>query len=109
MKATNVFPSPGFSADAAILAAEKRKATILLGTPTMFLDIIASKIRKSHDISSLNYAVLGGSPVSPSLAMAARDKLGTNICCVYGMTETTGGSFLTPFCSTDDILFHTVG
>ena len=35
-KYPNVFPSPGFSAAAGILATEKHKATFILGTPTMF-------------------------------------------------------------------------
>ena len=109
MKGTNVYPSPGFSADAAIRSAEARKATTLLGTPTMFIDIIQSKIRKDHDLSSLKYAVLGGAPISPSLAISARDELNTLICCAYGATETTGGSFLTPFGTPDDILYSTVG
>lgn len=109
LKATAVYPSPGFNADAAIRSGAARKATMLLGTPTMFIDIIGSTIRKDHDLSSLKYAVLGGAPISPSLAKAARDEFGTSICCGYGSTETTGATFNTPFGTTDDILLNTVG
>ena len=108
-KCTNVFPAPGFSADAAIIAAEKYKANVLLGTPTMFVDILGSKIRANHDISSIDYAIVGGSPVTPSLAAAARDELQTYICCVYGMTEVSGGLFLTPFGAGDEITCNSVG
>ena len=108
-KCTNVFPSPGFNSDAAIIAGEKRKANILIGTPTMFLDILGSKILNNHDLSSLTYAVLGGSPATPSLVRAAGEKLGTSMGVAYGMTETCGATFITPFGSGDDITTNTVG
>ena len=109
LKGTVIYPSPGFNAEAAIRSGAARKATMLLGTPTMFIDIIGSKIRKEHDLTSLKYAVLSGAPVSPSLAKAAKEDLGTSICVGYGATETTGGTFLTPFGTSDDILLNTVG
>ena len=33
----------------------------------MFNDIVNSPIRKNHDISSLSYAIVGGSPATPAL------------------------------------------
>ena len=48
-----------FSGAAGIIAAEKRKATMVLGTPTMFIDILNSPILPKHDLSALKYAVLG--------------------------------------------------
>jgi len=41
---SQVYPAPGFNADAAVKAIEKQKATHLIGTPTMFNDIINCKI-----------------------------------------------------------------
>ena len=63
----SVYPAPGFNADLAIKAIEKRGTTHLIGTPTMFNDIVNSPIRKNHDISSLSYAIVGGSPATPAL------------------------------------------
>ena len=63
----SVYPAPGFNADLAIKAIEKRKTSHLIGTPTMFNDIVNSPIRKNHDISPLSYAIVGGSPATPSL------------------------------------------
>ena len=63
----SVYPAPGFNADLAIKAIEKRKTTHLIGTPTMFNDIVNSPIRKNHDISPLSYAIVGGSPATPAL------------------------------------------
>jgi len=109
LKCTNVYPAPGFSADATIVACEKRKGDVLLGTPTMFVDILASKLRENHDISSINYAIVGGSPVTPSLVNAARTELKATVSCVYGQTETCGGTFLTPIGSPDEITTNSVG
>ena len=63
----SIYPAPGFNADLAIKSIEKRNATHLIGTPTMFNDIVNSPIRKNHDISSLSYAIVGGSPATPAL------------------------------------------
>ena len=52
---------------------------------------------EKHDVSSLTAAGLGGSPVSPSLAIAAREKLNVLISPMYGMTECCGGSIGAPF------------
>ena len=110
-KIPNIFPSPGFSSDAAISSTAKWKATMLLGTPTMFVDVLGNPALRSgeFDVSSLSHAILGGSPVTPTLAKAAKEELGTQIAVAYGMTETTGASFVTPFGIEDEIALNTVG
>merc|ERR1712227_73070 len=106
---TNVFPAPGFNADLAIKAAEKRKTTHCIGTPTMFTDMINSPILSDHDLSSLNYALLGGAPVTPALVKDCADRLNCNVAVGYGMTENSCATFLTPAHSDEDIVCNTVG
>ena len=57
-------------------AIQKRKCTDIAGTPTMFSDILNHPLRAERDISSLKYAVVGGSPVTPSLVRQAESQLG---------------------------------
>ena len=42
----------------------------------MFSDILNHPLRAERDISSLKYAVVGGSPVTPSLVRQAESQLG---------------------------------
>ena len=64
---TNVYPAPGFSAEASIKSIEKRGCTMLIGTPTMFTDILHHPLRKELDMSSLNLALVGGAPATPAM------------------------------------------
>jgi acyl-CoA synthetase (AMP-forming)/AMP-acid ligase II len=63
----------------AIKCIEKYGGTHLIGTPTMFSDILNNPLRKQHDISSLAYAIVGGAPVTPSLAKTAEEELGHRV------------------------------
>jgi acyl-CoA synthetase (AMP-forming)/AMP-acid ligase II len=75
-------------------AIHDRKCTDLIGTPTMFSDILNSPVRDKYNISSLSYAVVGGAPVTPSLVRQSQKELDMKISVGYGMTENTCGSFL---------------
>jgi fatty-acyl-CoA synthase len=58
----------------------------------------------------LQYAVLGGSPVSKVLAKRAKETIGCDVTIVYGMTENSGGTFQTPMGKLDETGFiETVG
>lgn len=105
----NIFPSPGFNSGLAIKSIEKWKGTYLLGTPTMFSDIVNDPIRKEHDVSSLGYAIVGGAPVPPSLVRISEKELDLKIAVGYGMTENTCGTFLVPHGSNEDVTVNTVG
>ena len=85
----------------------------------MFSDILNHPLRAERDISSLKYAVVGGSPVTPSLVRQAESQLGfyffklnlvmifinlgLQIAVGYGMTENTCGTFLVPHGSNEDV------
>ena len=58
----------------------------------------------------MQYAVLGGSPVSKVLAKRAKETIGCDVTIVYGMTENSGGTFQTPMGKPDETGFiETVG
>ena len=107
--ASQVYPAPGFNAEAAVKAIEKQQATHLIGTPTMFNDIVNCPIKSDHDISSLSYAIVGGAPVTPALVKQAEVELDCTISVGYGMTENTCGTFLSPLGSEPEIVCETVG
>jgi fatty-acyl-CoA synthase len=75
----------------------------------MFNDIVNSPIRKNHDISSLSYAIVGGSPATPALVRQAESELGCVMSVGYGMTENTCGTFLTALGDVPEITTKTVG
>lgn len=106
---SNIYPAPGFNSSLAIKCIEKYGGTHLIGTPTMFSDILNNPLRKQHNISSLAYAIVGGAPVTPSLAKTAEEELGLKIGVGYGMTENTCGTFLVPHGSGRDVTLNTVG
>lgn len=75
----------------------------------MFVDMINDPLLKEHDISSLQFAIVGGAPVTPSLVRRAESELGIQMAVGYGMTENSCGTFLTPPDATEDIVCNTVG
>jgi len=105
----NIYPAPGFNSSASILACAARKCTYLIGTPTMFTDIVNDPIRPDHDISSLDYAIVGGAPATPALVRKANTELGLQMAVGYGMTENSCATFLTYPGSTEDVTCNSVG
>ena len=75
----------------------------------MFTDILNHPIRSEYDLSSLKYAVVGGSPVTPSLVRQSQKLLDIKIAVGYGMTENTCGTFMVPHGSNMDVTCNTVG
>ena len=75
----------------------------------MFVDMINDPLLKEHDISSLQYAIVGGAPVTPSLIRKAQTELGIQMAVGYGMTENSCGTFLTPPGASEDVVANTVG
>ena len=106
---TNVYPAPGFSAEHSIKSIEKRSCTMLIGTPTMFTDILHHPSRVNHDMSSLNLALVGGAPATPAMVMTAKAEFNCRVGVGYGMTENSCATFITPPGLPDDLVTSTVG
>ena len=75
----------------------------------MFVDMINDPLLKEHDISSLEFAIVGGAPVTPSLIRRAKTELGIEMATGYGMTENSCGTFLTPPNASEELVANTVG
>jgi fatty-acyl-CoA synthase len=84
---------PQWVPDEALATIEREKVTIFGGIPTHFIDCLDAIRRRPRDVSSLRSAWIGGAPVTPDVAMAARSELGLrSLQAVYGMTETTAAT-----------------
>ena len=106
---TNVYPAPGFSAEHSIKSIEKRGCTMLIGTPTMFTDILHHPSRTEHDMTSLDLALVGGAPATPAMVLTAKKEFNCRVGVGYGMTENSCATFITPPGLPDDIVVSTVG
>ncbi|GLH16872.1 Luciferin 4-monooxygenase, partial [Gryllus bimaculatus] len=99
---TLVLPSYSFRAEDSVNAIAKESCTIIYGTPTMYIDIMAKCQDSPASLSSLEFAITAGSPSPPNLFYKIANTLGLKKCySVYGMTETSPLSFV-PDC--DDSL-----
>lgn len=81
---------------------EKHRVDCVFAGPAHFKPLLDGGLLERHDFSSLRFACLSGSPVSPELAAAVEKKLpkGKTIQ-LWGMTELQAGSFSRPRDSAD--------
>ena len=69
-----VLPSPHFSPSTTIRVGAAQKCTIILGTPTMHMDILNLQDFHEFDLNSLRLALIGGATSCPSLIREMKDK-----------------------------------
>ncbi|RMB92297.1 hypothetical protein DUI87_31409 [Hirundo rustica rustica] len=62
-----IFSSPSFEGKAALEAVSREKCSFLLGTPTMFIDMLSQPDFESYDLSTLRGGIIAGSPVPPDI------------------------------------------
>lgn len=69
---------------------EKERVTYIILVPTMAAALLACPTRTQHDLSSLQYIILGGAAASPELIAQLEALLPhTSITVGYGLTETS--------------------
>ncbi len=84
---------PQWTPDEALATIERERVTLFGGIPTHFIDCLDAIRRQPRDVSCLRSAWIGGAPVTPDVALAARSELGLrSLQAVYGMTETTAAT-----------------
>jgi fatty-acyl-CoA synthase len=84
---------PQWVPDEALALIERERVTVFGGIPTHFIDCLDAIRRVPRDVSCLRSAWIGGAPVTPDVALAARRELGLrSLQAVYGMTETTAAT-----------------
>ncbi|XP_023321830.1 acyl-CoA synthetase family member 2, mitochondrial isoform X2 [Eurytemora carolleeae] len=99
--ATNVYPAPSFNGLECAKAIESEKCTSIYGTPTMFVDILASARQIKPDVSRVETGIMAGAPCPKELCKNVVNELNMKdfVVC-YGMTETSPVTFQ-GFCSDD--------
>ncbi|XP_069785486.1 medium-chain acyl-CoA ligase ACSF2, mitochondrial [Narcine bancroftii] len=89
------FPSPSFEGQAALQTVQSERCTVLYGTPTMHIDMLSQEDFSSFDLSSLQAAVVAGSPCPHELSRQIMSKMKiTKLIEGYGATETGCVTFL---------------
>ncbi|KAH9629718.1 hypothetical protein HF086_001531 [Spodoptera exigua] len=105
-----VLAGPIYNVDDNINALFAEKCSVIFGTPTMFVDMLA-KIRTMGDVpSKLRLALAAGAPCSPQLIRDMQKYLKTEtVKGLYGMTETTACVFQSVPGDSIDVVAETVG
>lgn len=107
---TVVLPSAGFKGSDSLEAINKEKCTVVYGTPTMYVDMVAESRKGDIDLHPMNLAIVGAASCSPQLLLDIQDQL-----CIrkvrigYGMTETSCATFLCDRKDTTESSLETVG
>ncbi|WP_240809989.1 AMP-binding protein [Actinomadura sp. WMMA1423] len=84
----SVHPVPVFDGDRLLELIERERITVLPGTPTLFLSLLAHPRLKEHDLSSLRFATAGAATVPETLFTRMREELGfAQVAQAYGLTE----------------------
>uniref|UniRef100_A0A0N5CHQ8 Medium-chain acyl-CoA ligase ACSF2, mitochondrial n=1 Tax=Strongyloides papillosus TaxID=174720 RepID=A0A0N5CHQ8_STREA len=85
---TVTIPSPVFNAERCLQSIDKFKIQYILGTPTMFIDILNHKNLKKYSLESLTGLLMGGAPCPEKLCKDLINNFKLNyIALAYGMTE----------------------
>ncbi|XP_023170372.2 medium-chain acyl-CoA ligase ACSF2, mitochondrial [Drosophila hydei] len=92
--ATLVLPAAGFSPEDSLKAIAKEKCTVIHGTPTMYVDLVATQRKLQVPLGKIKKAITGGATVSPQLILDVKSVLGVEAMhSVYGLTESTAVIF----------------
>ncbi len=94
--ATMVYPSASFEPLATLEAVAEERCTSLYGVPTMWIAQLEHPRFAEFDLTSLRTGLMGGSPCPVEvMKRAVHDMHASQVCIVYGMTETSPVSFIT--------------
>jgi long-chain acyl-CoA synthetase len=85
-----------FSPAVALELIEHHRATFTIGSITVFISLMNEPTADRYDVSSFRKLYTGGAPVAPSVVESFEQKFGSYIRSVYGLTETTSPSHMTP-------------
>ncbi|KAK0136020.1 Acyl-CoA synthetase family member 2, mitochondrial [Merluccius polli] len=89
-----VFPSAGYDGRANLAASESEKCTYLYGTPTMYVDMLTHFANAKYDLSSVEGAIMAGSPCPPEVVRDVISKMGIKqLSLGYGTTENSPVTF----------------
>jgi len=85
-----------FDAEEACALVAQHKATFTVSAVTAFIALLNSESMGKHDISSLTKVYTGGAPTPPGILNEWHERTGTRIHPMYGLTEATSPTHMTP-------------
>lgn len=95
-----ILPHPVFDPEAVFRRVSGDRITVLPGSPTLYLSMLAHPKLAETDLSSLRIAVTGAAAIPPVLIERMRNELGFDVVTTaYGLTECGG---LATICDPDD-------
>uniref|UniRef100_A0A182P4L7 Medium-chain acyl-CoA ligase ACSF2, mitochondrial n=1 Tax=Anopheles epiroticus TaxID=199890 RepID=A0A182P4L7_9DIPT len=107
---TLVLPTAGFKAADSLAAIVRERCSIILGTPTMYVDLVRRIVESGAKLETPEIAVTGGATCSPKLFADIKHTLGVRkVKTVFGMTETTAVIFQSLFEESPGDVQQTVG
>lgn len=107
---TLYLPNPTFNATASLETIEKYRCQVVMGTPTMFVDMVDTQKLLHKDISSLELALMGGSACSPEVIQRTRQVFEiSNVRVGYELSEVSGGIYVNDDTQCPDKAMFTCG
>ncbi|XP_037044672.1 medium-chain acyl-CoA ligase ACSF2, mitochondrial-like isoform X2 [Bradysia coprophila] len=107
---TVVLPSPGFNPEQSLRAIVDEKCTLINGTPTMYVDLIAKQKELNLPITTAEIAITGGATCSPQLFRNIKSTFGLrSVKTVFGMTELSPVCFISTKEDSEYQVTETVG
>ena len=88
--------SSRFDTEEACRLAEKHGATFTVSAVTAFIALMNSDALGRYDLSSLRKVYTGGAPTPPAVLREWRDRTGSSLQPMYGLTEATSPTHMTP-------------
>ncbi|MBW3664319.1 MAG: AMP-binding protein [Actinobacteria bacterium] len=85
-----------FDPEEALRLTERWRASFVVGSITVFIALMDDPGLADRDLSSMTKVASGGAPVSPAIVERFERLTGAYIHNIYGLTETTSPSHLTP-------------
>jgi fatty-acyl-CoA synthase len=76
-----------YSVNVSLKEIQKAKATIAIGVPTMYMDLMNHPEFEKTDVSSLRFSIFTGAPMPPDVALRIVDRFGCGILQGDGTTE----------------------
>uniref|UniRef100_A0A4X2M233 Medium-chain acyl-CoA ligase ACSF2, mitochondrial n=1 Tax=Vombatus ursinus TaxID=29139 RepID=A0A4X2M233_VOMUR len=107
---TLILSSPSFESKRALEAITQERATMIYGTPTMFVDMLNQPDFSCYDLSTLQGGVIAGAPAPPELIRAIIKKMNMpELTVAYGTTENSPVTFMHSYDDSIERKTFTVG
>ncbi|XP_068923636.1 medium-chain acyl-CoA ligase ACSF2, mitochondrial isoform X2 [Petaurus breviceps papuanus] len=92
---TLILSSPSFESKRVLEAITQERATMIYGTPTMFVDMLNRPDFSCYDFSTLRGGMITGAPAPPELIKAVMEKMNMKeLTVAYGTTENSPVTFM---------------